>query len=100
MKAKLEHDFTASVKIYFEQNLEIGGMTYLVIFGAHINGGFICVPNHGWGCEASDYVNSANYNAAKLIESGAPKEVAVAIAEYINNWCKNAKMAYGTARIR
>lgn len=86
MEAELIHDYTDSVKIQFEHNIELCGMTYLVIFGTHINGGFICVPNHGWCCEASDYVNSAGYNARKLIEVGVPKETAVAIAEYIDNW--------------
>lgn len=86
MKAKLENDFTSNLTIHFEHNVEFCGMTYLVIFGSHVNGGFICIPNHNWCCEASDYANSAGYNTRKLIEAGATKEVATAIAEYIDNW--------------
>ena len=92
MKAKLEHNYTENIVVNFEHSIEIDGMSYLVIFGTHINGGFICVPNHNWGCEASDYINSAGYNAKKLIEVGASERAAKAIAEYIDNWCKNKKL--------
>lgn len=85
MNVTFEHDYTDSIKIHFEHNIEIEGMTYMVIFGTHINGGFICIPNHGWCCEASDFANSAAYNTRKLIEAGAAKEVAKAIAEYIED---------------
>lgn len=88
MEVKLESSFTTDVKIYFEHNIAIGGYTYLVIFGKHINGGFICVPNWKWGCEASDYNNSVGYNKEKLIEAGAGEEVAEAIAKYIDEWIK------------
>ena len=86
MEVKLESSFTSNVKIYFEHNIAIGGYTYLVIFGKHINGGFICVPNWKWGCEASDHINSAGYNKEKLVEAGADEEAAEAIAKYIDGW--------------
>lgn len=99
MKTNFEHDFTSDVKIHFEHSIEVNGMTYLVIFGTHVNGGFICIPNHNWGCEASDYANSAGYNAGKLIEAGATKEVAKAIAEYIDNWNSKREPLLDTATL-
>lgn len=41
MITKLEHNFTKNTKIYFEHNVEINENSYLIIFGHHINGGFI-----------------------------------------------------------
>ena len=86
--AKIEGDFTNNCKIEFEHNIAIGGFTYLVIYGYHINGAFICVPNWKWGCEASRYSESVGYNTEKLMECGAPAEVAREIALYIEEWQK------------
>ena len=83
---KIEGDFTSSCKIYFEHNLAIGNSTYLVIYGEHINGGFICIPNWKWSCEASGFRNSAEYNAEKLVACGAPEKVAIEIAKHIDKW--------------
>ena len=88
---KLESDFTSETKIYFEHNICIGGFTYLVIFGRHINGGFICVPNWKWGCEATDLRYSVGYNKEKLMIAGANEEVAEQIARYIENWLEENK---------
>lgn len=90
MEAKFERDFTENVRIHFEHNIEFDGMTYLVIFGTHVNGGFICVPNHGWCCEASDFANSTGYNTGKLVEAGASNGAAKAISEYIEKQIKQA----------
>jgi hypothetical protein len=86
MKVIKENDFTSDTKVYFEHNIAIGGYTYLVIFGRHINGGFICVPNWKWGCEASDLQYSSGYNKEKLMAAGANEEVAEQIARYIEEW--------------
>lgn len=83
--AKLESNFTNECKILFEHSIAINGCSYLVIFGKHINGGFICVPNWGWGCEATTNSYSVEYNTEKLMKCGAPKDVAREIALYIEN---------------
>ena len=51
MGFKIENIFKA--KTVFEANISIGGCTYLIIYGEHINGAFCCIPNWGWGCEMS-----------------------------------------------
>ena len=53
MRTKLEHDFTKNTKVYFEHSVEINDNSYLIIFGHHINGGFIAIPNWNICCEAS-----------------------------------------------
>lgn len=80
MDFKFETEFKASV--LFECNVAIGGWTYLVIYGKHINGYFCCVPNWKWGCEMAAPYEVA-YNRDKLIDCGANKEVAQALAEAI-----------------
>lgn len=80
MKFKIETVFDANVS--FEFNVAIGGWTYLVIYGNHINGGFCCVPNWKWGCEMAGPREVA-YNRDKLIDCGAPEEVATEIAKAI-----------------
>ncbi len=91
MKAILEQDFTANVKIFFEHSLEINGCTYLVIFGRHINGGFIAIPNWNICCEASRYEDDTNHNYIHLVEAGLEKNVAKAIAKYINDVLTSAE---------
>lgn len=68
--------------IMFEFNVAIGGWTYLVIYGKHINGSFCCVPNWKWGCEMSN-PKEVVYNRDKLVECGASIEVAGEIAKAI-----------------
>lgn len=85
MGFKIENVFSANVT--FECNVAIGGFTYLVIYGEHINGGFCCVPNWKWCCEMSTPGDVA-YNCEKLIDCGASPEVAGEIAKAINYMVK------------
>ena len=82
----LEQDFTKESKILFEHSLAIGGNTYLVIYGVHINGGFICIPNYKIGCEAASLTMQEEFNKEKMIEAGLKEEPAAAIARYIEEW--------------
>ncbi len=82
-KAKLEKDFSDSTKIIFEHSLEIEGKSYLIIFGHHINGGFICIPSRNIGCEISDLPYRSDYNTKRLIEAGLKEKTARMIADYI-----------------
>jgi hypothetical protein len=83
---KLDKDYTEDCKILFEHSISYNDLSYLVIFGMHINGGFICIPNHNIGCEAADIEGSIEFNTNKLIKCGVGKGAAAAIAEYIDNW--------------
>ena len=80
MDYKFETEFKASV--LFECNIAVGGWTYLIIYGKHINGYFCCIPNWKWGCEMAE-PNEVAYNSDKLIDCGADPEVARAICKAI-----------------
>lgn len=84
-------DYSDDCNIYFEHAVDFGDSSYLILFGHHINGGFICVINHGWVCEACDRSFSVDFNMNNLIRAGATPEVALAIARYIDNWIRENK---------
>lgn len=80
---KKEADFTSEKnQIYFEHSVEIEGYSYLIIFGHHINGGFIAIPNWNICCEASSDADVI-YNSTKLHEAGLEINISKAIANYI-----------------
>ena len=80
MKFSIEGMFCA--KVMFESSVAIGGRTYLVIYGEHVNGCFCCVPGENWGCEMAGSDDTA-YNRDRLIDCGAGREVATEIAKAI-----------------
>lgn len=80
MEFKFESNFEANV--IFESNIAIGGWTYLVIYGRHINGYYCCIPNWKWGCEMAE-ASQVSYNKNKLIQCGVNEEVAEALAKAI-----------------
>lgn len=84
MEADLQHDFTGSMEVLFEHDIAFDGFSYLVIFGKHINGGFIAIPNWNICCEASALPDNAAYNTEKLVRAGMKKKTARAIADYIS----------------
>lgn len=102
MSATLENDFTKTCSIYFEHNVCVGGYSYLLIFGHHINGAFISIPNWKICCEASDLQYQKDYNADKMISAGLDIEVADALASYISTWIdaqrevRNLKLLYSS----
>lgn len=73
-----------------EISVDFDGFSYLVIFGSHINGGFIAIINHGICCEASSPDN-ISYNVERLIRAGMARkpaqEVATSIAAYASASC-------------
>lgn len=87
----IEKDFTELTEILFEKSIAIDDTSYLVIYGMHINGGFICIPNHNIGCEASYMDYSTDFNQEKLIKAGMAAAAAEEIAAYIDNWLKDNK---------
>lgn len=83
---KYETSYSHTCGVYFEHSISCYGYSYLVIFGYHINGAYICVPNWSIGCEASDHLYSIGYNQAKLENAGLKPGAALAIATYIDRW--------------
>lgn len=65
--------------IVCEFTVETDGLSYLVIYGQHINGGFCAIPNHGIACEMS-VPEDTYYNYEALNRSGINKNDARAIA--------------------
>ena len=62
-----------------EFTLETDGLSYLVIYGTHINGGFCAIPNHGIACEMG-MPSDTFYNYESLTRLGVSPAGAKAIA--------------------
>mgnify|MGYP006974439479 CR=1 FL=1 len=90
MKTTLEKDFTSNCRIYLEHNIAFDGYTYLLIYGHHINGAFISIPNWKIACEATDIPHNTRYNAEKMRSAGLDADVSQALAEYIDKWISNS----------
>ena len=69
-----------------EMAVDIDGLSYLVIFGKHENGGFCAIPQMGVSCELSshDKFEATGYNAANLSRVIKSKAKARCIAEAIH----------------
>lgn len=67
-----------------EVSIDFNGNNYLTIFGKHINGWFITIPNWHVSCEACCPTDTF-YNTEKLSEC-LMKKPAKAIAEAIRNY--------------
>lgn len=85
MEANIQQDFTKSIEVYFEHDISISGYSYLIIYGKHINGCFIAIPNWEICCEASGRSNDVFFNMERLKQAGLKKETAKAIANYIKD---------------
>lgn len=59
-----------NLNIYWEKNINIEDYAFLVIYGIHVNGKFIAIPNWQICCEAG---TAKSYNRMKLIEILKPK---------------------------
>lgn len=86
MTHKTEQTFNAEV--ITEASIAIGGLTYLTIYGRHINGYFIALPKKGIAAEQAEPDNIA-YNKDKLTEAGLNEGIAQAIAEEIRALCND-----------
>lgn len=87
MKDLYKNDFTYSTSIVFEHEIQFNGYSFLVIFGRHVNGGFIAIPNWGICCEASAD-GSYLYNTEKLNSTGLDLKSSETIARYISDFFK------------
>lgn len=87
-KIETVHDYTSNTKVLFEHDIQFNGYSYLVIYGKHINGGFIAIPNWNICAEAGD---SVLYNTEKLIDSGLDQNTAQTIATHINDVLKKVE---------
>ena len=76
--------------VILENNIEVGGSSYLVIYGKHINGYFCAIPNWNISCEMSSHL-SVGYNAEKLEACGIDSEAAVAIVKAIREIVEGMK---------
>ena len=77
-----QRDHTESLGICFEHDIAWNGHSFLVIYGKHINGHYIAIPNWGVCCEAG-YPQDSFYNTERLSRLDLPEGAAGAIASYI-----------------
>lgn len=83
MEAYIQRDFTKDCRIHFEHDIAYNGYSYLLIYGEHINGAFIAIPNWEISCEASVRSDDVFFNTEMLQQAGLKKVTAEAIATYI-----------------
>lgn len=75
---------TYKCKAYTEISIDSNGWNFLVIFGEHINGYFIAIPNHNICIEAG-CADDTFYNESKLMGSGIGEKEATDIAVAIKD---------------
>lgn len=63
----------------YEADLSLNGNSYHVIFGRHINGWFLCIPNHQIGVELA-HPSDRFWNQESLVHAGISVKEAKAIA--------------------
>lgn len=77
MKAEIQRDY-GSYTVY-EIRVERNGFSFLVIYGQHVNGWFIAIPNWKISVEATEPSNYW-YNAKKLANAFSNGEMGEAVA--------------------
>ena len=86
----LSRNFADACKIFFAMDIESDGLAHYVIFGKHINGGFIALPRNGISAEQS-LNNNRGYNVEKLIQAGMSEKTAEDIVAFCEDWIKKNK---------
>lgn len=66
------------------------GLSYSVIFGEYINGGFYAIPNWNTGGELAEF-SDVTWNTSSIYKSLSDKEAARAIAKAIRDYSKQAE---------
>lgn len=83
MEYKIKH--TYDVEKTYETDVDWNGHNFLIIYGHHINGWFICIPNWNISTEAGSPTDEF-YNAERLSRvidiPQAPETLAAAIREH------------------
>lgn len=85
MKYEIENLYPSENGIN-EFSVAINGLSYLVIFGKHVNGGFCALPREGVSCELSAYddFGDIGYNTESINGKIKDRGKAQAIAEAIH----------------
>ncbi|MBR1383846.1 MAG: hypothetical protein IJ555_08570 [Ruminococcus sp.] len=52
-----------------EESIDCHGLNFLCIYGKHINGGFVAIPNWGVAAELSAHQYDTDYNKGKLLSA-------------------------------
>lgn len=61
---KIEQEF--SPQPHKEISIEVGGLSYLTIYGRHVNGWYLCMPGRNVSCELGDPAESSAWNLNSL----------------------------------
>ena len=85
MRVIREASFTGECKIYFAHKVKIGQNAYFIIFGRHVNGYFVALPEWGIACNV-EYGANLYCEPGNLIAVGVQEDEAKAIAGYISDW--------------
>lgn len=68
-----------NANVLFEASIDVGGSSYLTIFGKHINGYFCAIPNVGICCEMAE-ARDTFYNFERLLGAGIKEKTAKELA--------------------
>lgn len=60
----MDYKFTA-----IEENINCHGLSFLCVYGLHINGGYVAILNWGVSAELSAHRNELDYNRKKILEA-------------------------------
>lgn len=52
-----------------EENINCHGLSFLCVYGQHINGGYVAILNWGVSAELSVHCNELNYNRKKILDA-------------------------------
>lgn len=61
---KIEQKF--SPQLHKEISIEVGGMSYLIIYGRHVNGWYLCMPGWNVSCELGNPADCLAWNLDSL----------------------------------
>ncbi len=64
---KIEQKF--SPQLHKEISIEVGGMSYLTIYGRHVNGWYLCMPGRNVSCELGNPAQSSVWNLNSLTDA-------------------------------
>ncbi len=81
----MSKNFASACKVFYAGNVEHNGYSHYVIYGKHINGGFVALPGLGISAEQSLH-NDRGYNVGKLKAAGMDEGTAEAIVDFCADW--------------
>lgn len=52
-----------------EESIDCHGLSFLCVYGRHVNGGFVAIINWGVAAELSTYKHDTGYNHSRILDA-------------------------------